>query len=97
MRENNKMIVHQQYRKRAWTTKDCRDRLATTGPSRLPAVSLRTYDNLDAKKRTARLCAEQGWKQAPSSTKNKVKVVVSGVGTYVLNIYQGICLHVYEV
>ena len=71
------MIVHLQYRKRARSTKDCRDRLTTPGRSRLPAVGLRTYDYLHAEKRTARLCAEQGRKQAPSSTKNEVQAVVA--------------------
>ena len=71
------MVVHQQYRKRARSTKDCRDRLTTPGRSRLSAVSLRTYDYLDAEKRTARLCAEQGRKQALSSTKNEVEAVVA--------------------
>ena len=89
MRENKQMIVHQQYRKRARSTKGCRDRLKTPGRSRLLAVKIRTYDSLDAEKRTARLCAEQGWRQASSSTKNEVEAVVAAKGgTYALNIYQ---------
>ena len=71
------MIVHQQYRKRARSTKDCRDHLTTPRRLRLPAVSLRTYDYLHAEQRTARLYAEQGRKQAPSSTKNEVQAVVA--------------------
>ena len=87
MRENKQMIVHQQYRKRARSTKGCRDRLTTPGRSRLLAVKIRTYDSLDAEKRTARLCAEQGWKQASSSTKNEVEAVVAAKGARTCLIY----------
>ena len=75
-RQNKQMIV-QQYRKRARSTKDSRHRLTTPGRSRLLAVKIRTYDYLYAEKRTARPCAEQGRKQAPSSTKNKVEAVAA--------------------
>ena len=65
------MIV-QQYRKRARSTKESRHRLTKPGRSRLLAVKIRMYDNMDAavsrgdirgrrpEKRTTRPCAEQG-------------------------------------
>ena len=77
MREIKRMIVRQQYRKRARSTKESRDRFTTPGRSRLPAVRIRTYDYLDAEKRAARLCTRQGRKQAPSSTKNEVEPVAA--------------------
>ena len=96
-RQNKQMIV-QQYRKRARSTKDSRHRLTTPGRSRLLAVKIRTYDYLYAEKRTARPCAEQGRKQAPSSTKNKVEAVAAAkwARTWVIYTrYAPTCIYIY--
>ena len=82
------MIV-QQYRKRARSTKESRHRLTKPGRSRLLAVKIRMYDNMDAavsrgdirgrrpEKRTTRPCAEQGRKQTPSAKNDDVEAVAS--------------------
>ena len=77
VRKNKQIIVHHLYRKRARSTKESRDRLTTPGRSRLPGVKITTYDYLYAKKRAARLYAEQGRKQAPSATKNEIEAVAA--------------------
>ena len=46
-----------------------------------------TYIRLHAEKRTARLCAEQGRNQAPSSTKNEVQAVVAAKSARTCVIY----------
>ena len=75
--KKKQIIVHHLYRKRARSTKESRDRLTTPGRSRLPGVKITTYDYLYAKKRAARLYAEQGRKQAPSATKNEIEAVAA--------------------